>query len=441
MNWEQLLSGMRTGKTTPPLHTERSEFERDWDRIVFSPAFRRLQNKTQVFPLPGPVFVHNRLTHSLEVASVGRSLAREVAVRLTKERPGCDDLFGHLPPIVAAACLAHDIGNPPFGHSGERAIRHFFVNGPGRKLLDSLTPSQAADLTNYDGNANTFRLLAHTFYGRRQGGFALTCATLAATVKYPCSAEQSANGRSKFGYFQQDAETFAWLMAQLGIEPLEPGRYPRHPLVYLVEAADDICYQACDLEDAVRLGIVTCDQAQRLFRDIYNDNDDLERLRNIDDVLRKVTDPHEQLAYLRTCFVGRLVARAAETFVENEELILKGRFDGTLLERLPYTERNAFDNIKYFALNNIYHHQSVAQIELSGFQIIGTLVGKFVEAIRHSDQYYSGLVLPFIPAQFIPEEDATNYDIALAALDTVAGMTDLYALSLFRKMTGMEAHI
>ena len=271
MNWSQLISNKRFGLEA--LHEirkeDRTEFQRDYDRLIFSSPFRRLQNKTQVFPLPGSIFVHNRLTHSLEVSCVGRSLGNDAARLLLQKHPELSD--SHLPEIgaiVSAACLAHDMGNPPFGHSGEKAIGTYFSEGKGLALKPLVAPAEWEDLTHFEGNANAFRLLTHQFRGRRPGGFVLTYSTLASIVKYPFSSQLAGN-KQKFGFFLSEQEDYERIANELGITRLseegEPVRYARHPLVYLVEAADDICYQMMDIEDAHKLKILTSQETKELY--------------------------------------------------------------------------------------------------------------------------------------------------------------------------------
>ena len=269
MNWNTLISAKRFGleEFHQERHENRSEFQRDYDRLVFSAPFRRLQNKTQVFPLPGSVFVHNRLTHSLEVSCVGRSLGNDVSKVLIARHPELQGSYlTEIGSIVSAACLAHDLGNPPFGHSGERAISTFFSEGKGMSLKGQLTPAQWEDLTHFEGNANAFRLLTHQFEGRRQGGFVLTYSTLASIVKYPFSSSL-AGKKSKFGFFITEEESFRRIAEELGMEKQNnaPLKYARHPLVYLVEAADDICYQMMDIEDAHKLKILTTQETKELL--------------------------------------------------------------------------------------------------------------------------------------------------------------------------------
>ena len=278
MDWKKLISNKRLGQESRHIerHDDRTEFKRDYDRMIFSAPFRRLQNKTQVFPLPGSVFVHNRLTHSLEVASVGMSLGNDVARRLMKERhPELrGTLFEEIGQIVSTACLAHDLGNPPFGHSGEKAIQTFFTEGAGRFLKEKVSPAFWSDITHFEGNANAFRLLTHQFRGRRPGGFVMTYSTIASIVKYPYSS-MAPSKKGKFGFFISEQENYRRIADELGIictsKPGEPLRYVRHPLVYLVEAADDICYEIMDLEDAHKLKILSYETVSRLFLDFFDE--------------------------------------------------------------------------------------------------------------------------------------------------------------------------
>lgn len=434
MRWEDLLIAQRTGKQTPRMEHSRTEFMRDYDRIIFSAPFRRLQNKTQVFPLPGAVFVHNRLTHSIEVASVGRSLGRSVAEELTRRGVMSAEMAMSISDIVSAASLAHDMGNPPFGHSGERAIQHYFANGNGRDLANHLSKEQLADVENFDGNANTFRLLSHSFAGRRRGGFSLTYPTLASIIKYP----RPSVGVKKFGYFQQDAETFTSIMETLCIPQTSAERqeYARHPLVYLVEAADDICYQAMDVEDAYRLGILSYEETRDLYMNYFDPAEDANVFRNLEKVCGVVTDRHEQVAYMRTMFIGLMVREATRIFCDGMDDILAGTFSKSLIAHLTDRLRKAMDTMASTAVERIYKHQSVAQIELTGFAIIGTLIDKFIRALTEQDIYYSQLLLPFIPEQYRVGPEACVYDKIMSAVDTVSGMTDLYAVDLYKRVKG-----
>ena len=298
MDWNRLICDKRFGLEDyhDPRRGVRSDFQRDYDRLVFSSPFRRLQNKTQVFPLPGSIFVHNRLTHSIEVACVGRSLATETAIVL-RERHGAQPWAGKIDAIgeiVAAGCLAHDLGNPPFGHSGEKAISTFFSEGAGRELQSELTPGQWADLTHFEGNANAFRLLTHRFKGRRPGGFAMTYSTLASIVKYPYESVLAGN-KNKFGFFTSERADFSRVADELGMlrRPSADGslRYARHPLVYLVEAADDICYEVMDIEDAHKLGLLATGEVTELLLSFFEP----ERRSRIVGNMERVDDPNENI--------------------------------------------------------------------------------------------------------------------------------------------------
>ncbi len=438
MRWSRLVSDKRFGLEHyhDPKRGNRSEFQRDFDRLVFSSPFRRLQNKTQVFPLPGSVFVHNRLTHSIEVASVGRSLAREIALLLAPHHADEADraALDFIGEIVAAACLAHDLGNPPFGHSGEKSISTFFSEGAGADLRDSLTPGQWADLVSFEGNANAFRLLTHQFHGRREGGFAMTYSMLASIVKYPWSSSL-AGDKGKFGFFTSEEEGYRRVADELGIlrmpSPEGTLRYARHPLVYIVEAADDICYEVMDIEDAHKLKILPTRQVKELFLGFLDD----ERRARALSVMEPVEDPNEQVAYLRSAVIGTLVNRCARAFADNEEAILSGTFDGTLLERVPPLECEAFGRCDTLSWERLYCAPEVVDIELAGNRILTFLLEKLVHAVRNPSLNYSRLLLSQVPRQY-DVAAPTLYGKLQAVVDHVSAMTDVYALNLYRRLNG-----
>lgn len=441
MQWNRLICDKRFGLENyhdAARSGTRSDFQRDFDRLVFSSPFRRLQNKTQVFPLPGSIFVHNRLTHSLEVSSVGRSLANEVALLLRDRYAGTADAAAleSIGEIVGAACLAHDLGNPPFGHSGEKAISTFFSEGLGAELHSDLTEAQWADLIHFEGNANAFRLLTHQFKGRRRGGFAMTYSMLAAIVKYPFSSTL-AGGKNKFGFFTAERESFSRIASQLGMISLtdtpEAIRYARHPLVYIVEAADDICYEVMDLEDAHKLKVIPTHEVKQLFLNFFPE----ERRRRCEEVMTTITDPNEQIAYLRSGVVGRLVEQCARVFADHEAEILAGTFEGQLLDKVEEPVRQAYAQCNAISWDRIYRASSVVDIELAGNRIITFLLEKFIHAIRHPQFNYSRLLLSQVPQQYDVHADSL-YDKVLAVLDHVSGMTDVYALDLYRKLNGLS---
>ena len=442
MQWSRLICDKRFGMedyhSPNPAGGTRSDFQRDFDRLVFSSPFRRLQNKTQVFPLPGSVFVHNRLTHSMEVASVGRSLANEIARAIQpryRDTPN-EKALDSIGEIVAAACLAHDLGNPPFGHSGEKAISTFFSEGAGADLQHELTPEQWADLVHFEGNANALRLLTHQFHGRRRGGFAMTYSMLAAIVKYPYSSTL-AGTRNKFGFFTSEQETFRLIADELGLICKEDrdGRlsYARHPLVYIVEAADDICYEVMDIEDAHKLKILSTQEVKELFLGFF-DEAKQERCKM---VMGRITDPNEQIAYLRSGVIGLLVQRCAEAFADNEDAIMRGTLSGHLLDMVPERERAAYGRCNELSWSKIYQSSDVVNIELAGNSIITFLLEKLIHAVRHPQLNYSRLLLSQMPQQYEVRTPGLFPKIQ-AVLDHVSAMTDVYALDLFRKLNGLS---
>lgn len=437
MNWNQLLSTKRFGLEAfhNRSHDDRSEFQRDYDRLIFSAPFRRLQNKTQVFPLPGSVFVHNRLTHSLEVACVGRSLGFNVSQRLRKKNEALAPFIDEIGSIVAASCLAHDMGNPPFGHSGEKAIATFFSEGQGQWVRDKLSEEEWKDLICFDGNANTFRILTHQFNGRRPGGFVLTYSTLASIVKYPYSSLYADERKQKFGFFKPEKPTFEKIASELGITALpdQPGCYVRYPLVYLVEAADDICYQIMDIEDAHKLRILTSDETKELLLAFFDED---RRKRRIE-TMSMVSDVNEQIAYLRSSVIGLLIDECSEIFVRHEQDILSGSFNRPLIKELSERTAAAYENCSGTAFKKIYKSTEVLDVELGGYKIILTLLDHFVEAVLNPDRAYSKQLLMRISPQFETTGD-NDYVKIMSVLDYISGMTDIYALDLYRKITGMS---
>jgi dGTPase len=428
MYWHKLLSTKRFGMEAyhETRNDNRTEFQRDYDRLIFSASFRRLQNKTQVFPLPTNIFVHNRLTHSLEVACVGRSLGTIVAQKLGLDTAAIGS-------IVAAACLAHDMGNPPFGHSGETAIATYFSDGQGNVLKSQMNENQWKDLINFEGNANALRLLTHQFNGRRKGGFALTYSTLASIIKYPYPSTDTDTNKHKFGFFTSEKNTFLRITEELDIPKL-PGNhtiYARHPLVFLVEAADDICYQIMDIEDAHKLKILSTDDTKSLLLNYFNKEQQQRRLHT----LALVQDVNEQIAYLRSSVIGKLIDECATVFVENENSLLSGFYNTPLIKNLSPERNEAYKICTKTAIEKIYHSQEVLDVELAGYKIISTLLEHLISAVLQPNNAYSKQLLYRIPEQY--ETAAENiYGRVLSVLDYVSGMTDVYALDFYRKITG-----
>jgi len=415
---------------------DRTQFQRDYDRIIFSSPFRRMQNKTQVFPLPEHVFVHNRLTHSLEVASVGRSLGNLLAEKLVSEFSE-NKLISEIGTIVSTACLAHDLGNPPFGHSGEAAISNFFEKGAGHEFQSLLTTGEWKDFTHFDGNANAFRILTHQFNGKRPGGFALTYSTLAGIVKYPYESELTV--KPKFGFFQSEKEDYKKIANQLEIDS-KPGNsesFCRHPLVYLVEAADDICYQIMDLEDAFKLRILSYVETKNLYLGFYDTETDKKYIENINATLTRVTDKNEQISYLRAGVIGKLIYECIGNFAENHEKIVAGNFEGSLIGSLKGKQAEAMNLVKQISYSQVYNHRSVVEIEIAGYKIIGTLLEEFVGAIMNPKDMYSKKILSLLPDQFKTGSDSVYLKIQ-SIVDFVSGMTDVFALDLYRKIKGIS---
>ena len=436
MNWERLICDTRLGLEhyKDSKSGVRRDFERDYDRLIFSSPFRRLQNKTQVFPLPGSIFVHNRLTHSLEVSCVGRSLANEIAIRLHErhlDKPWRDKLW-NMGEIVAAACLAHDLGNPPFGHSGEKTIGEFFSNGNGKVFKERLTPQQWSDLTHFEGNANSFRTLVHQFKGRRPGGFAMTYSTLASIVKYPYSSSY-AGEKGKFGFFTTEKETFEKIANELGMIKLEEGRYCRHPLVYMVEAADDICYQVMDIEDGHKLKLLTTYETIELLTGLFTE----ERKAHMREVMENVADPNETIVYLRSCVVGLLVQECAKTFVEHEDEIMEGRFEGSLIDNISPLPKEGYRHCSEVAFKKLYRAGYVVDVDLAGIRIINLLLEKLTQAVLHPESNYSQLLLNKFPQQY-DVHAATLFEKLQGVLDHISAMTDVYALNLYRQLDGIS---
>jgi dGTPase len=471
MNWQQLYSPLRTGSESTPVSgiapaspnpgsvpsppsdpTVRTSFLRDYDRIIFSSAFRRLQNKTQVFPLPGPVFVHNRLTHSLEVASVGRSLGKAVGDALADKYPNWGEEFREfykyeLPSVIAAGCLAHDIGNPPFGHSGEDAIRNFFrgLEGEGgRRFGAELTANQQRDFLFFEGNANAFRTLTHSFNERTLGGFRLTYATLASIVKYPADSlngfDKTQLNTKKSGFFDSEIETYKRIAAAFGIPQPDPAKniFARHPFVYLVEAADDICYRIIDFEDAHRLNIISIDTIRDLFLSFFEEERGYDARERVEKIFYGINDDNQKVQFLRAKLINLLIFRVRDVFMQKEEQLLAGTLQRSLIDHLPSREVELVKKIDAYSVQHIYNHRSVVEIEIAGYNVIGGMLKEFFGAVLDPHSAKSAKLLQLISRQFVITGDPSRlyYDIQ-SIVDFIAGMTDLYAVDLYRKITGM----
>ena len=442
-----IFTNQRTGNHVQNI-VSRTDFQRDFDRIIFSSAFRRLQNKTQVFPLPGSVFVHNRLTHSLEVSSVGRSLgslAGEFIVQnfeneLTEDSKNF--YLYNLNNVIAAACLCHDIGNPAFGHSGEDAIASFFEKNESELKL-KFTEKEWADLVNFEGNANAIRILTHKQTGKDEGGTQLTYTTLASIAKYPCEAIAKKKGhvnRKKFGFFQSEKETFLEIAksTQMIVENNEPTIFKRHPFVWLVEAADDICYNIIDMEDAHRLGIISTADCENLFMDLIKSVNEKDAKRSAEKLLL-FSNKNERISYLRAKVINALINKSTELYQQHFSEIIDGTLNKALLDIFK-SESESFQEVERFSIEKIYGHRSVVEIENAGYNVMYELLNHFIPPIIKEKSERKGFekkALQLIPSQFI-YEDGTVYEKVLGVLDFVSGMTDNFATDLYRKIKGID---
>ena len=432
----------------------RTSYQRDFDRIIFSSAFRRLQNKTQVFPLPGSVFVHNRLTHSLEVASVGRSLGSIIGEFIVKKfndvlTDESKDFYLHnLYNVVSSACLCHDIGNPAFGHSGEDAIASFFERNT-EKLKSRLSDKQWTDFIHFEGNANAIRILTQKQSGKLQGSIALTYATLASIAKYPCESvarNEDILHRKKFGFFQAEKENFQDIAkeTQLIEDSSNPLVFKRHPFVWLVEAADDICYNIIDLEDSHRLGIIDHDKCKDLMMELIHALDPKNGIHSLKNRHELMSDRNEKIAFLRAKCIGLLIEKSAEVYKAQIHKILEGNLEQSLLDLVSEVSSTQTDSvlkeIESFSIENIYNHHSVVEIENAGFNVMYELLSHFIWPILNPAENRSKSeekAIKLIPDQFL-YEDASDYEKVLGVLDFVSGMTDNYASELYRKIKGIE---
>lgn len=438
MDWHQLLSSQRIGQKPTSAEQSRSAFEQDYDRIIFSHPFRRLQDKTQVHPLPEHDFVHTRLTHSLEVSSVGRSLGKRVGEVILERHPDLNKTFSlfDFGAIVAAASLAHDLGNPPFGHAGEDAISDFFIHNPkGLLFKEKVNEQEWIDLTKFEGNAQGFRIINSNQYGLK-----LTLATLGAFTKYPCPAffnsrDKSKKSQKKFGFFQSEKILFSETAEALGLLKAHEGVWCRHPLTFLVEAADDVCYNIIDLEDGCRLGLISFDDTVDLLAAILKEDFK-------PDKLNKISGLNEKLGVLRALTIKKLVDECTDGFLSHESEILTGTFDVALTDQCK--SKKALEEISKISVEKIYRARHVVEIEASGHEVLPGLLEEFTQAGNYlmekfNSRKYQNLVLllPVEIRQLITEQPGNYYNMIRLVVDFVSGLTDRHALSLYRKIKGI----
>ncbi|MGB5819082.1 MAG: dNTP triphosphohydrolase [Saonia sp.] len=446
MNWEQLLSLKRFGDTHKRLRKEQDEarlgFEVDYDRVIFSAAFRSLQDKTQVIPLSKTDFVHTRLTHSLEVSVVGRSLGRIVGRQLLEKHPHLQEIYGYrfndFGAIVAAASLAHDIGNPPFGHSGEKAIGEFFKTGDGKKYQSVLSKKEYNDIVDFEGNANGFKLLSESREGV-SGGLRLSYATLGAFMKYPKESLPKKPtphiADKKFGFFQSEKEFFADVAHELGLIRTREGgdiSFSRHPLTYLVEAADDICYTIIDFEDGINLGLISEDFALEYLIKLVKDSINTKKY-------NAMVYMEDRLSYLRALAINTLITDAAAIFVKNESAILEGSFTVSLMDKSRYKAQ--ISDIIQLSVAKIYRSQEVIEKEIAGYKIISDILevytGALVRKREGKASNYDGLIISTLP-EFYQRTDVSLYTVLLNTCCYLASLSDGTAVHIHNKIIGKQ---
>ncbi len=444
MHWEQLLSLKRYGDTHKRLRKEQDEtrlgFEVDYDRIIFSAAFRSLQDKTQVIPLSKTDFVHTRLTHSLEVSVVARSLGRLAGKQILEKHPYLKEIhkyqFNDFGAVTAAAALAHDIGNPPFGHSGEKAIGEYFKNGNGKQYKSLLSKKEYQDLIDFEGNANGFKILTESRKGV-EGGLRLSYATLGAFMKYPKESlpkkPSSHVADKKFGVFQSEKLFFEDIVSELELIQSRKGEdiaFSRHPLAYLVEAADDICYTIIDFEDGINLGLIDESFALEFLIKLVKDKINTKKYHTL-------TTREDRLSYLRALSVSTLIEEAVKIFMKNEEAILEGTFQVALLEKSQYKAQ--INDIIKISVEKIYHSEEVIEKEISGYAVIEKLLDVFINSmIRKSEgkeSNYDKLIIKLVPEKFLQTDD-TIYSYILNGCCFIASLTDGKVTQLLKKISG-----
>lgn len=437
MNWKQLLSRKRFGMSDSHGTPTRTPFHKDHDRVVFSSSFRRLERKTQVHPLRENDHIHSRLTHSLEVSCVGRSLGALVGEMLESSLPS-EISPADLGAIVQAACLAHDIGNPPFGHTGEDAIRNWFRDGANQSFLEGLSPTQIKDFQTFEGNAQGLRILTQLEYHRFDGGMRLTYATLGAFLKYPWHSDyQDPNKGEKFGVYQSEQDFFHNIANELGLIQQGENRFCRHPLVYLMEASDDICYAIIDLEDGVEMNLLEYKEVEQLLLELIGDDVPQDYFETTDE------DPaRRRLAILRGKAIEIMVNSVAQTFVENEQRLLQGQLNSDLITLTDAKVAKCIQTAKSIARNKIFREPKKALIEIGAYATLGSLLASFLSAVDEvlagqAVSYKSQRMLELI-GRHAPKKDWDKYRAYLRVVDYIAGMTDDYAVELAQAIRGLR---
>jgi dGTPase len=456
LDWNKLITSKRLGTDSKNLQADaRNEFERDVDRVIFSSAFRRLQDKTQVFPIPKSDFIHSRLTHSIEVASIGRSLGKLVGTFVIKQegeiRDGhtneiiTPDTFAN---IISASCMAHDIGNPPFGHSGEESFRHYYknhLNNCSKTLFSQLNEkSKEDDFLRFEGNAEGFRILTNDHPSGFEGGLKMTYSTLSTFSKYTCGGgkiDQNALGLTtlkrrsckKVGFFQSEKEIFEKISQELGLLKLSSKQiyYTRHPLAFVMEAADNISYQIMDLEDGHKLGLISTDEVVDLLKPFTEniENDPC----NIDELL-KIKDPYEKVGAFRAKSINSLIYQCFEVFKENYSKIMTGEFDSELTDLI--TQKDQLVKIEEIKGEKLFSYYKVVSIESSGRHVIKGLLELYLDAFENIDDKYGKNIINMLPHHFRVKKGDDPYSVLLKISSYLSRMTDSFAIDQFRSLTG-----
>jgi dGTPase len=432
MQWDKLLTIKRLGIKDESGDGIRTEYYRDYDRIVFSASFRRLARKTQVHPLSFNDHIHNRLTHSIEVSSVGRSLGLAVGLKIKEKLP--EDITAvDFASIIQAACVAHDIGNPPFGHAGEYAVRQWFTENINL-INKSLTDAQKKDLMSFEGNSQGFRIVTQLENHYKSGGLRLTYATLGTLIKYPWQSDHNlTDQKDKFNVFQSEVEIFNEIVSALGLLQLENGEYARHPLAYLMEAADDICYKILDIEDALELNLLRMNDIIPIFKKLANETE-------IEDIGESFS-ARKRVVPFRAKAINNLIDEIVKVFCDNYSDIMNGLFQGDLISKITSQCKDGITEIKSITSENVFSNRRKIELEVGAYSSIEVILNAFILAVN--DKIENGDKLSFKSKRILalmqddlPENCDSPYEYYMSITDFVSGMTDNYATFIAKQING-----
>lgn len=468
--WNKLLSEKRQrGSSGPGINSARNEFEADYDRIVGSSSVRRLQDKAQVFPLQENDFTRTRLTHSIEVSALARSLGKAVGKEI-ENIEGENFTPEHtekLASLLQVAGLIHDLGNPPFGHYGETVIREWFKKWfkeeyanfekvkSSLKEQAKLTEQQKMDFMYFDGNVQNLRIVTKLQTLNDEYGANFTYGTLSTIMKYPWASYPKKDKKGKFGYFYSEEVLVKEIWAETG---LEGGK--RHPATYLLEAADDIIYICDDIEDGVKKTYIDWEKEYEKLKAKFKDKRYQELFEKIDSKIPDTAmDVRErtlaQVRNFRNTVQSYLFIKAKEQFIQSYNKIMEGKFDH---KELLYSEEEFIENLKGITAINCFGCTEVLELELVGDKVLKTLLDTFIPAILYSTpkeikdtKTYAGKLYKGISANFKyiachdyekekqrDFEDIPIYDKMHLVVDYISGMTDSYAVNLYKKLLGIE---